>query len=183
MGRCHVSRLWKEGSRPSSAMEAEPRACPRCTLVQSHARPRCEICDAQLPKLPAPPPSHATKRKPPATAGSKEKAAKADSIATFFRPNAASPSAAAASPSAAAACSSSPVQSIPSQQPSELVEPLASYAPHAAGWPTGARVPYAHVAAALDAVSGTRSRLTKELVLTNAFRAALALGAPAPELE
>ena len=44
-------------------------------------------------------------------------------------------------------------------------------------------MPYAHVAAALDAVSGTRSRLTKELVLTNAFRAALALGAPAPELE
>ena len=52
----------------------------------------------------------------------------------------------------------------------ELTEALHLYSPGAAGWPSAAPVPYSHIAAALDAVSATRSRLTKELVLTNFFR-------------
>ncbi|EOD10715.1 putative DNA ligase [Emiliania huxleyi CCMP1516] len=59
----------------------------------------------------------------------------------------------------------------------ELTEALHLYSPGAAGWPSAAPVPYSHIAAALDAVSATRSRLTKELVLTNFFRACLALDA------
>ena len=54
----------------------------------------------------------------------------------------------------------------------ELTEALHLYSPGAAGWPSAAPVPYSHIAAALDAVSATRSRLTKELVLTNFFRKA-----------
>ena len=60
---------------------------------------------------------------------------------------------------------------------------LAHYLPRAAGWASGAAVPYAHIAAALDAASSTRSRLIKELVLTNAFRAVLALRAKPAEIE
>jgi hypothetical protein len=67
--------------------------------------------------------------------------------------------------------------------PPDLSLPLAQYQPFRAGWQPGTPVPYAHVAAALDAVSATRSRLAKELALTNAMRAPLALGACAADLE
>ena len=67
--------------------------------------------------------------------------------------------------------------------PSELTDSLTAYKPQHAGWSPGAPVPYALVAAALDAVSATRSRLTKELVLTNAMRSVLALGSQAADIE
>ena len=40
-----------------------------------------------------------------------------------------------------------------------------------------APLPYAHVAQALDALEATRSRLAKETILLNTFRAALAMKA------
>ena len=44
-------------------------------------------------------------------------------------------------------------------------------------------MPYAHLAAALDALEATRSRLAKEAILSNAFRSILALQAPPAEIE
>eukprot|EP00439_Symbiodinium_sp_Y106_P066900 s1130_g10.t8 len=47
----------------------------------------------------------------------------------------------------------------------------------------GAPVPYRHLAAALDALEATRSRLSKDTILTNSFRVMLAMAAPAEEVE
>lgn len=44
-------------------------------------------------------------------------------------------------------------------------------------------VPYALLGAALDALESTRSRLSKEVILTNTFRAMIACGAPPGEIE
>ena len=93
--------------------------------------------------------------------------------------HAAARAAAAPSPSASRA-----VQLLQSAGPlPNLGLPLAQYVPSLAGWHRFTPVPYAHVAAALDAVSATRSRLTKELVLTNAMRAPLTLGATPADIE
>ena len=106
-----------------------------------------------------------------------------------------SPTVAAATASSSSSSSSSsslhapPLRLLPNaaacaaEERAELTAELAAYAPCATGWAAGAAVPYAHVAAALDAVSATRSRLIKEKVLTNTFRSALAHGASALELE
>ena len=96
------------------------------------------------------------------------------------------PSAAGAAPASATPvpCAPRAVQLVPSNgPPPDLNLPLAHYAPHLAGWQRGTPLPYAHIAAALDAVSATRSRLIKELVLTNAMRAAFVLGAEPADLE
>ena len=44
------------------------------------------------------------------------------------------------------------------------------------------RIPYAHVAAAMDLLAQTKSRLEKERVLTNLFRTLMAMGARPAEL-
>ena len=58
---------------------------------------------------------------------------------------------------------------------------LAEYNAAMPCWSGGA-VPYAHLAAALDALEATRSRLAKELVLTNVFRAMLTMKAAPAEI-
>ena len=77
-----------------------------------------------------------------------------------------------------------PAAAAPTRPSAEILAlPLAEYTPSAAGWKHGGAVPYAHVAATLDALADTRSRLAKERILTNAFRACLALQTPPAELE
>ena len=143
-----------------------------------------------------------TKKAPPASEFFKPKPTPSRQItpADFFKPAApapAKPSAAqssssataASAPSVAAAAAAAPVAahaappaaaaSAASGPADELTLPLVQYGPLRAGWRPGAPVPYSHVAAALEAVEATRSRLAKELILTNAFRAALALQASA----
>jgi DNA ligase-1 len=64
-----------------------------------------------------------------------------------------------------------------------LTTPQCEYEPKVGGWPAGAPVPYAHLAATLDVVSATRSRLAKENALTNAMRAVLARAPSAADVE
>ena len=165
------------------------RACPRCTLIQRHTNATCEICEAPLPKLHAPAPPEKKRKPQPTTGGTVKQISPSD----FFRP-AKKAAAAAAAPSIPVARGSAetpaptmmkgPIDAatLPST-PSELTDSLTAYKPQHAGWSPGAPVPYALVAAALDAVSATRSRLTKELVLTNAMRSVLALGSQAADIE
>eukprot|EP00965_Chrysotila_dentata_P150494 4971217-Pleurochrysis_carterae.AAC.1 len=61
----------------------------------------------------------------------------------------------------------------------DVSQALGDYDPSAPCWRrAGGPLPYAHVATTLDALERTRSRLLKSTILTNAFRAALALRAP-----
>ena len=68
--------------------------------------------------------------------------------------------------------------------PCDLTLPLAQYVPDQACWHhKNGPIPYAHLAAALDALEATRSRLAKDTILTNVFRSILALRAPSAEIE
>ena len=91
---------------------------------------------------------------------------------------------AAASTATSAASAVAAPPALPLTDVSALTLPLAQYAPQRACWRRpGAAVPYAHLAAALDALEATSSRLAKECVLSNTFRSVLALRAPPSELE
>ena len=87
-------------------------------------------------------------------------------------PPAAAPHPRTAAPAAAPAAP--PRRRRPS--PSDLALPAAKYDPLSPCWRIAAApLPYAHVAQALDALEATRSRLAKETILLNTFRAALAM--------
>ena len=187
------------------------RACPACTLLTDDlSRTTCELCGCELdgpaakplgekalveeapPKrrrsiesffkranAPSPTlgatgaPLLAAAEPPPPAATAAASTAAASTVAVAAASTATSATSAVAAPPA-----------LPLADVSALTLPLAQYAPQRACWRRpGAAVPYAHLAAALDALEATRSRLAKECVLSNTFRSVLALRAPPSELE
>ena len=160
------------------------RACPACTLLtEDVTRTACELCGCELddppptPKRrrsiesffnkpqanaspPAAPPAAPLSAPPtPTPPPARLDAAHANSLAaTEPSPPAATSATTAAATAADAADASADA--------SALTLPLAQYAPHRACWRRpGAAVPYAHLAATLDALEATRSRLAKALPL------------------
>ena len=157
----------------SCSSSAQQRSCPQCTLICTDPQLRsCALCGAQLP------PSNA--RSPAKSSPSKQQPL----IAAFFGGGGTSaPRASLAAPAPAPSAAALPAPIPPLVAPSDIALPLAQYEPTQAHWQRGGAVPYALCAAALDAVSCTRSRLAKELALTNTFRSLLAMAASAEEIE
>eukprot|EP00439_Symbiodinium_sp_Y106_P065519 s1130_g10.t1 len=174
-----------------------PRSCPACTLIcEDPAQRSCEACGGALPEptpLPQPP------RKRPKQSP-KPIASQASGVATFFQktatipeskqepPLSAEPPAPGCGPSLSPALVAINAESAwsASVAAAALSTSCADFRPASAAgcWTKkGAPVPYRHLAAALDALEATRSRLSKDTILTNSFRVMLAMAAPAEEVE
>jgi len=157
---------------PAAPPPAPPAPSP--SLTPLGATGALLLADAEPP-----PPPAATATASAAAASAVAATTTTTSAAASAAVTSAATTAASTAASAAAAAPAPPLADV-----SALTLPLAQYAPQRACWRRpGAAVPYAHLAAALDALEATRSRLAKECVLSNAFRSLLALRAPPSELE
>ncbi|CAE7604225.1 LIG6 [Symbiodinium sp. CCMP2592] len=171
------------------------RSCPACTLIcEDPAQRSCEACGGALPEPPTQPPRKRPKKSP------KPIASQASGVATFFQktatipeskqepPSSAEPPAPGCGPSLSPAPVAINTESAwsASVAAAALSTSCADFRPASAAgcWTKkGAPVPYRHLAAALDALEATRSRLSKDTILTNSFRVMLAMAAPAEEVE
>ena len=144
--------------------------------------------DSQPPTQPPPtaptqPPTPPPPSPPPATTASTTTAATDSTTTAATKPPLSRPPT-TTSTAPATASTKPPTTVTIAPDPCDLTLPLAQYAPTLACWrQPNAPIPYAHVAAALDALEATRSRLAKDIILSNAFRSILALRAPPSEIE
>ncbi|CAE7702361.1 LIG6 [Symbiodinium sp. CCMP2456] len=167
-----------------------PRSCPACTLIcEDPAQRSCEACGGALPEQPMQPPRKRPKQSPKPTATSQ-----ASGVASFFQKTPTIPECKEEPPSAEPPTPRRPPSPSPAPESAwsasvaaaALSTSCSDFRPASAAgcWAKkGAPVPYRHLAAALDALEATRSRLSKDTILTNSFRVMLAMAAPAEEVE
>eukprot|EP00435_Cladocopium_sp_Y103_P013287 s1240_g3.t1 len=176
------------------------RACPRCTLIStSDDFENCEACGAELqpprkrPKTVATGQGSQRSQRSAGLAGFFGKAPKGRSAPSAALPSEEPPLPAPAEPppdvdnQATASTVASQLDGAAwsaMDATEELGKPCENFRHQrvTAGLPAVKGVPYRVLAVALDALEATKSRLSKDTILTNAFRALLAMSASVEEV-